>query len=398
MTLLRDLTDKDLIGAANDHKPVAGHTHGFYKYPARFSPAFVRAVIRGLTQPGDLVLDPFVGGGTTVVEAFANARYSVGCDINELACFVTKAKTTLLSPSESGTLQGWLSRIDRQLVLTRANLRGIEDDRGERVKNLDARFWRVRRLIALTRKMIDDLPTEATRSLAKTALLLTGQQTLDCKSYVPAVSFFRRKFVENLGAMIRAITDFSQAANSKWQPALDTEPFAPIVVKAPASSMAVTLPRFSSQKPRLILTSPPYPGVHVLYHRWQILGRRETDAPYWITDCRDGEGASFYTFGDRHSKKLDEYFDRTTQSFLGIRKVCDNQTVLVQMMAFSDSKNMLPRYLDAMNQAGFREIRFRWPKSSPDGRLWRQVPNRKWYSYGRQSDSSREVVLFHRPA
>lgn len=38
----------------------------------------------------------------------------------------------------------------------------------------------------------------------------------------------------------------------------------------------------SNDTPGLILTSPPYPGVHVLYHRWQVQGRKETPAPFWI--------------------------------------------------------------------------------------------------------------------
>ena len=29
----------------------------------------------------------------------------------------------------------------------------------------------------------------------------------------------------------------------------------------------------------LVVTSPPYPGIHMLYHRWQVDGRKETDAP-----------------------------------------------------------------------------------------------------------------------
>src|SRR5437868_6370718 len=32
-----------LIAAARDCEPVRGLTHGFYKYPARFSPVFARA-------------------------------------------------------------------------------------------------------------------------------------------------------------------------------------------------------------------------------------------------------------------------------------------------------------------------------------------------------------------
>src|SRR6266446_766798 len=42
---------------------VAGSTHGFYHYPARFSAAIARAVIETFSDRGDWVLDPFMGGG-----------------------------------------------------------------------------------------------------------------------------------------------------------------------------------------------------------------------------------------------------------------------------------------------------------------------------------------------
>jgi DNA modification methylase len=76
---------------------VSGLTHGFYKYPARFSPVFARAVIEIFTKPGDLVLDPYVGGGTTLVEARALGREAVGIDISALAEFVANVKCTVLS-------------------------------------------------------------------------------------------------------------------------------------------------------------------------------------------------------------------------------------------------------------------------------------------------------------
>src|SRR5213593_2260764 len=52
--------------------------HEFYRYPARFSPEFARAVIEAFSVPGDLVLDPFVGGGTAVVEAALRGRRAMG--------------------------------------------------------------------------------------------------------------------------------------------------------------------------------------------------------------------------------------------------------------------------------------------------------------------------------
>src|SRR3954451_19715563 len=89
-----------LTRASRDGEPVRGLTHGFYKYPARFSPSFVRAAIETFTQPGDLVLDNHVGGGTTLVEALALGRNAIGIDISPLAEFVAMAKTTLYNEAE----------------------------------------------------------------------------------------------------------------------------------------------------------------------------------------------------------------------------------------------------------------------------------------------------------
>lgn len=69
--------------------------HEFYRYPARFSPHFARAAIEAFTEPNELVIDPFAGGGTAVVEAQRSRRRSIGADINSLATFVTQAKVAV---------------------------------------------------------------------------------------------------------------------------------------------------------------------------------------------------------------------------------------------------------------------------------------------------------------
>jgi hypothetical protein len=149
--------------------------------------------------------------------------------------------------------------------------------------------------------------------------------------------------------------------------------------------------------PRLILTSPPYPGVHVLYHRWQIQGRRETAAPFWIANTLDGSGTSYYTFGDRKQKSLAGYYDQALAAFKSLAKIADRHTIVVQMVAFSDPSWQLQKYLGVMEQAGLEEIRMPQLASSADGRLWRTIPNRKWYAYPTRAQStSQEVVLFHK--
>jgi len=83
-----------LVAGIHHRGTVSGFTHDFYRYPARFLPVFARAAIEAFTKPGDTILDPFVGGSTSLVEALVLGRNAVGVDISQLAVFLAKAKTT----------------------------------------------------------------------------------------------------------------------------------------------------------------------------------------------------------------------------------------------------------------------------------------------------------------
>jgi hypothetical protein len=54
-------------------------------YRACFKPQLPRFFIERLTRPGDIVYDPFMGRGTTLIEAALLGRTSFGCDINPLS-------------------------------------------------------------------------------------------------------------------------------------------------------------------------------------------------------------------------------------------------------------------------------------------------------------------------
>jgi hypothetical protein len=54
-------------------------------YRACFKPQLPRFFIERLTRVGDLVYDPFMGRGTTLLESVLLGRRSVGCDINPLS-------------------------------------------------------------------------------------------------------------------------------------------------------------------------------------------------------------------------------------------------------------------------------------------------------------------------
>ena len=98
-------------------EPVAGLTHNFYRYPARFSPQFARAAIEAFSKPGDVILDPFMGGATTLVEARALGRHAVGSDINSLSVFLSRVKTTPLSERDLGRIADWVRGLPEHLNL-----------------------------------------------------------------------------------------------------------------------------------------------------------------------------------------------------------------------------------------------------------------------------------------
>lgn len=62
------------------------------KYRGNWSPYIPRNVILRYSQEGDTVLDPFVGGGTTAVEAKLTNRNFVGFDINPEAIELSRQK------------------------------------------------------------------------------------------------------------------------------------------------------------------------------------------------------------------------------------------------------------------------------------------------------------------
>lgn len=88
-------------------------THGYYTYPAKFIPQLASRLICKYSEKGDVVVDPFMGSGTTVVESLVNERVGVGTDINEIAFLVAKAKTM---PLDAKKVQDEFLRIQSKVL------------------------------------------------------------------------------------------------------------------------------------------------------------------------------------------------------------------------------------------------------------------------------------------
>jgi len=81
-------------------KDTAYITHGYHRYPAKFIPQIVSRLAKKYTKEDDLIVDPFGGCGTTLVESKVMGRLSVGVDINPVAVLITKAKITPIDPEK----------------------------------------------------------------------------------------------------------------------------------------------------------------------------------------------------------------------------------------------------------------------------------------------------------
>lgn len=86
-------------------------THGIHKYPAKFFPELPRWIIKRYSEKGEMLLDPFMGSGTTNLEASLLGRHSIGVDVDPFSRFLASAKTTVLPFNELSS--SWLSLRER---------------------------------------------------------------------------------------------------------------------------------------------------------------------------------------------------------------------------------------------------------------------------------------------
>ncbi|RJP53571.1 MAG: hypothetical protein C4557_04520 [Anaerolineaceae bacterium] len=374
-----------IIESLRTHKLVDGLTHNFYSYPARFSPELVKEIIKNFSNAGDWIFDPFMGGGTSIVEALAMGRYAIGVDVNSLAWFIAVSKTTPISSDDIAQLREWSQTLS---TIQADDYPSLEID--ELKRHFPKRF-----LHSLDKLLesIDRLKSEKSKRLARLTMLKVYQSSLNSRDGYPSNKELRQKLGVETEKILLGLEKFLNACLESGFTKQEISSSRKLLNRSSIGIENDKKIREFLRKPRLVFTSPPYPGVHVLYNKWQIASRKETFLPYYISGMNDSQPEAYYTLGGRSKAGVVKYFDLITQSFLSISKVIHPKAVVAQLVGFSDTTNQLPLYLKAMREAGYKEI---FPLSQDGKRLWRDVPNRKWYTNNRDDwDASKEVLLFH---
>jgi SOS regulatory protein LexA len=107
------------------------HTHGIHTYPAMFIPQVGRRLLETYSKKNDTVCDIFCGSGTALVESKLMGRNAYGIDLNPLAIFLARAKTTPINPQ----------RLTKEYLSLLHRIEKIKDSEIKRpnFKNID--FW-----------------------------------------------------------------------------------------------------------------------------------------------------------------------------------------------------------------------------------------------------------------
>lgn len=116
--------------------------HALHPYFGKIDPALARALIDAYSAPNDVVLDPFCGSGTVLVESIIADRRVIGWDSSELAVLISAAKLIGVTPSEIGELKSLGRRIAAYVdspLFPRSAFDVAPLPKLRRVRNLD--YW-----------------------------------------------------------------------------------------------------------------------------------------------------------------------------------------------------------------------------------------------------------------
>jgi DNA modification methylase len=250
------------------HRHGSNHaSHSMHAFPAKFPPQLPRVFIERLTRPGDLVLDPMMGSGTTLVEALLAGRSAVGLDIDPLALRLAAAKTTALdivAVSQAGN--NVVRTAQHALAHAGAGLAAELARRFDPATRAFLDYWFSPRtqmeLVALIRaiELVADHRIRAFLELAFSAIIITKSGGVSLardlahtrphrvrdKTYRSALLEFRKRLEKNIGCL----ADIPPAAH-------------PVT---PLSASAECMP-LAADSVDLLITSPPYASNAIDYMR-----------------------------------------------------------------------------------------------------------------------------------
>lgn len=225
-------------------------THGFHSYPAMMIPQIARKLLDIYSIDSDIVLDPFCGSGSCLVESKIRGLNSYGIDINPLALLIARVKTT---PIEIERLENCFNRIIKNYK---------NSDKVQIPEFFNIEYWfkeNVIKKLAKLKKVVFDIKEKELREFfqvvfSETVRSVSNTRNSEFKLYrIPkkklekynpdVIGTFNQNFTKNL----RGMKAFLQSINKKKKAKVD--------VLDEDSRERTSLNNNSID---LLITSPPY--------------------------------------------------------------------------------------------------------------------------------------------
>lgn len=262
-----------LRGELNFHGEDSGYaSHDLHAFAAKFPPQLPRAFIRGLTDPGQVVLDPMMGSGTTVVESLLEGRHGLGMDIDPLALRLGQVKTM---EADVERLRSEGCRVLSRAQALLSNGRAVDENLSRRFDERTRAFvdyWflpstqRELTALVLATEDVGDAAARAFLELTLSAIIVTKSGGVSrardlahsrphlVESKVPrnAIEQFSTRLRKNLASISRIKTNGTMAAS--------------------LAGDATRMP-FADRTIDLIVTSPPYANAidYMRAHKFSLV-------------------------------------------------------------------------------------------------------------------------------
>ncbi len=247
-------------------------THDLHPYPAKFIPQIPGHCIARLSLPGELVLDPFGGSGTTALEAIRLGRRAFSVDANAVGTLIGRVKTCNLDRAATTDLHSLQIFLTTRLVdlPTAETLRGEHEAWIPEIPNVE-KWFPISSLgeLAMIRSKIMRMESDKAREVS---LLALSRIVLSVSFQDSETRYSSRPHDIPQGETLKR---FLVALDAIIKNVLRTQPVLRYGVCDFRTANAKDLVRgiCKADSIDLIATSPPYGNAndYHLYHRFRLL-------------------------------------------------------------------------------------------------------------------------------
>ncbi len=132
-----------LKGNLDFHEESSNYSsHAIHSFPAKFPPQLPRVFIEALTLPGDIVFDPMMGSGTTLLEASLLNRRALGTDIDPLALRISSVKLSVPSMTDIEKITDQvIEKASQRLTKSSKKIEMLVDSRFDEQSRTFVEYW-----------------------------------------------------------------------------------------------------------------------------------------------------------------------------------------------------------------------------------------------------------------